>query len=71
MLIRILEITVPVFGVVAVSYVFGRLRPTDMTQANRLNLFLFIPALIFFALSERTEASGALGAAALRRWGPA
>lgn len=60
MLMRLLEITVPVFGVVVLAYFYGRLRPTDMGPANRLNLVLFIPALIFHALTERTNGDLAL-----------
>lgn len=65
MLERILEITVPVFGIVLVSFIYARWRPTDMSAANRLNLVLFIPALIFHALTERTGGSFALGQAVL------
>lgn len=62
---RILEITVPVFGIVLISFVYGRWRPVDMAGANRLNLVLFIPALIFYALTERTGGDFELGQAAL------
>ncbi|MES1945111.1 putative permease [Salinisphaera sp. PC39] len=62
---RILEITLPVFGIVLLSYLYGRWRPTDMSAANRLNLVLFIPALIFYALTERTGGDFAPGSAAL------
>lgn len=64
-LFRILEVTVPVFGIVLISLAYARWRPVDMSAANRLNLVLFIPALIFHALAERTEGELALGAAAL------
>lgn len=62
---RILEITVPVFGIVLISFAYGRWRPFDMSAANRLNLVLFIPALIFHALTERTGQAHGLGMAAL------
>lgn len=62
---RILEITVPVFGIVLISFIYGRWRPTDMTAANRLNLVLFIPALIFHALTERTGGDFEMGQAVL------
>lgn len=65
MVYRILEITVPVFGIVLISFLYGRWRPTDMTAANRLNLVLFIPALIFYALTERTTGNFALWQAVL------
>ena len=50
MLYRILEVTVPVFGIVLLSLLYARRRPVDMAAANRLNLVLFIPALIFLSL---------------------
>lgn len=65
MVYRILEITVPVFGIVLISFLYGRWRPTDMTAANRLNLVLFIPALIFYALTEKTSGDFALWQAVL------
>ncbi len=65
MLMRVLEITVPVFAVVLLSYAYGRWRPMDMGPANRLNLALFVPALIFYALSEQTAGGSTLVAAAV------
>ena len=65
LLYRILEITLPIFGIVLLSYLYGRWRPTDMRAANQLNLVIFIPALIFFALSERTGGDFSLSGAAL------
>jgi hypothetical protein len=54
-LIRILEITVPVFGIIALAWAYGRKRPTDLRDANRLNIVIFTPALILHALTERSE----------------
>ncbi len=65
MLYRILEIIVPVFGIVLLSFAYGRWRPTDMSSANRLNLVIFIPALIFYALTEKVGQDVILGTAAL------
>lgn len=62
---RLLEITVPVFGVVLLAYIYGRLRPTDMGAANRLNIVIFIPALIFHSLTERTSSDATLVSATL------
>ncbi|MDZ7809842.1 MAG: hypothetical protein U5L11_06395 [Arhodomonas sp.] len=50
---------------VLVGFVYGRIRPADMSTANRLNVNLFVPALIFFVLSERMGADLTLGGAAL------
>jgi predicted permease len=49
---RIVAIIFPVFGIVAVGYLYGRYRrDTDMSSGNRLNMDIFIPALIFDTLS--------------------
>lgn len=49
---RIIAIIFPVFGIVAVGYLYGRYRrDTDMSSGNRLNMDIFIPALIFDTLS--------------------
>ena len=70
MIYRLAEITVPVFGIVLLAAAYARWRPTDMRAANRLNLVIFIPALIIYALTERTGADfsgldAALGAAVI------
>ncbi|GAB3679489.1 AEC family transporter [Salinisphaera aquimarina] len=65
MLLRILEITVPVFGIIALAYFYGRARPTYLRDANRLNIVIFTPALIFHALTERSQGSGDFVMAAL------
>jgi predicted permease len=64
-MLRVLEITVPVFGIILVGFLYGRLRPADMSTVNRLNVNLFTPALLFFILSERMEPAPALSAVAL------
>ena len=49
---RVIAIIFPVFSIVAVGYLYARYRgPTDMSSGNRLNMEIFIPALIFDALS--------------------
>lgn len=65
MLIRILEITVPVFGIIALAYAYGRARDVNLGDANRLNIAIFTPALIFHALTERHAANTHFLAAAL------
>jgi predicted permease len=54
MLTRIFSIIFPVFAVVMVGYLYGRYRRTDITFANRLNMELFVPALVFVALANRS-----------------
>jgi hypothetical protein len=49
---RIIAIIFPVFGIVALGYLYARYRrDTDMSSGNRLNMDIFIPALIFDTLS--------------------
>lgn len=69
-MLRVLEIIVPVFGIVLIGFLYGRRRAADMTTANRINVVLFTPALVFFVLSEKVTAGTdlllpALGAAAV------
>lgn len=62
---QVLEVTVPVFGVILVAFVYARFRPSDMAVANRLNIHLFVPALLFFVLSEKLPEASALAVPAL------
>ena len=49
---RIIAIIFPVFSIVAIGYLYARhRRDTDMSSGNRLNMDIFIPALIFDTLS--------------------
>jgi len=50
---RIGAIIAPVFAVVLVGFVYARWRAPDMTPVNRINMDLFVPALIFTALASR------------------
>lgn len=47
----ILGVVLPVFGLVLVGYLYARRHTTDMGAANRVNLEVFIPALIFHSMS--------------------
>lgn len=60
-MIQVLEIVAPVFGIILLAYVYGRFRPADMSTANRLNVNIFTPALIFFVLSEKLGGELPLG----------
>ncbi len=49
---RIIAIVFPVFCIVAIGYLYARFRrDTDMSSGNRLNMNIFLPALIFDTLS--------------------
>jgi predicted permease len=50
---QILQVTLPVFGIAALGYLYGRLNGSDMDSANRINMNLFVPALLFYVLSEK------------------
>ena len=57
MLLRILGIVFPIFAVVAAGWAYARYRANrggiDMTFANQLNMEVFVPALVFAALTAR------------------
>lgn len=65
---QILEVTLPVFGIAALGYLYGRLNGSDMDSANRINMNLFVPALLFYVLSEKIPDSAEWHAVA---WGTA
>lgn len=54
LLLRILTIVFPVFAIVLVGWVYGKKRDMDMTTANQSNLEIFVPALVFSALANRS-----------------
>jgi predicted permease len=54
---QILEVTLPVFGIALLGYLYGRLNDSDMDSANRINMNLFVPALLFYVLSEKVPDS--------------
>jgi malate permease and related proteins len=51
MLIRILSILFPLFAIVAVGYFVARQLKPDMGDVNRLNMDVFVPALVFGAMA--------------------
>lgn len=65
MILRILSILFPVFALVALGYLYGRKHESDMTVANRLNMHVFTPALIFAGLSSRSYDMATYGKLAL------
>jgi malate permease and related proteins len=50
---RILQIILPVFGVVGVGWLYGRLVRPDISWVNRMNMEVFVPALVLSSLSRR------------------
>src|SRR5258706_3529763 len=51
---RILAIVFPVFAIVLGGWLYGRSHRPDMASANQLNLNIFLPALVFAALADKS-----------------
>ncbi|UTW02530.1 AEC family transporter [Amphritea atlantica] len=51
---RIFLTVFPLFVIVLCGYLYGRYKKPDMTLANQLNMHIFVPALIFFVLSDKS-----------------
>ncbi|KHD05013.1 hypothetical protein PN36_11980 [Candidatus Thiomargarita nelsonii] len=51
---RIFTILFPIFAIVAVGYLYARLRPIDISAVNRLNMAIFTPALLFSVLCDKS-----------------
>lgn len=56
---KIFSIVFPIFAIVAAGYAYGRWKKPDMSFANQLNMDVFVPALVFHALSAKTFSIGA------------
>jgi len=52
--LRILEIIFPLLAITGIGYLYGRRQRPGMDVANQLNMEIFLPALIFSALSSRS-----------------
>ncbi len=53
MLIRIVEILFPLFSITALGFFVGRRMKPDLSHANKLNMDVFVPALVFAALANK------------------
>ena len=54
MLLRIIAIIFPVFAIIAAGYFYARRKQPDMAFANQLNMDIFVPALVFAALANKS-----------------
>lgn len=63
--LRIIAILFPMFALTALGYGYGRRHAADMSVANRLNMDIFVPALIFAGLAGRSFDLAGYGALAL------
>jgi hypothetical protein len=52
--LRILSIVFPVLAIVLVGWAYGRRQEVEMAGANQINMDIFIPALVFSALADRS-----------------
>ncbi len=50
---QLTSIVFPIFAIVLVGYLYGRKHLPDMAAANKLNIDIFVPALIFDVLTAR------------------
>ncbi len=48
---QLISIVFPIFAIVLIGYLYGRKHSPDMAAANKLNIDIFVPALIFDVLT--------------------
>ncbi len=53
LLLHILGVIFPVFAVSTVGYLYARRQRPDMGAVNQLNMQVFLPALVFWALADK------------------
>jgi len=53
MIAQILDVIVPVYGIVLVGFLYARRHAPDLRAANRLNMDVFTPALLFDVLAAK------------------
>ena len=58
MILRILEVIFPIFAIVLTGLIYGKRFLPEMTLPNRLNMDIFIPALLFTVLTRHVEHAG-------------
>ncbi len=63
--LRIVAILFPIFAIVAAGYFYGRRHRPEMAVANRLNMDVFVPALVFAAMAGKSFDLAAYGPPAL------
>ena len=53
MLLRIVSILFPLFAITLLGYFVGKRMKPDLSHANKLNMDVFVPALVFAALANK------------------
>lgn len=51
--VRIIAILFPLFSIAALGYLVGKRMKPDLSHANKLNMDVFVPALVFAALANQ------------------
>lgn len=59
--VRITAILFPILAIVAAGYFYGRRHKPEMAVANRLNMDVFVPALVFGAMAGKSFDLAAFG----------
>ena len=54
MLWQLLSVIFPIFAIVLLGFLYGRRHTPDMASANKLNIDIFVPALIFDVLTAKS-----------------
>jgi len=54
LIFRVADVLVPVFALVAVGYFYAKRFSADIRVANELNMRLFVPALVFDSLTQKS-----------------
>ncbi|MDP3537919.1 MAG: AEC family transporter [Azonexus sp.] len=63
--LRLVAILFPIFGIVAAGYFYARHHKPEMAVANRLNMDVFVPSLVFAAMAGKSFDLVAFGPLAL------
>ena len=47
---QVFGVLFPVFSIILIGYLYGRWRPSDISTVNRMNIDVFVPALVIDSL---------------------
>lgn len=53
-MVRIVAIVLPLFGIIATGWAYGRRHRPDMAVINQLNMEVFVPALVFAVMAHKS-----------------
>jgi len=56
-MLAVLNVVIPVFFITFAGFIYGRGVSTQIAEVNRINLDLFVPALLIYVLSEKLGSS--------------